>query len=1260
MALGLPEGKRLNKEQLAIECDIEIATPQGYQTLRALLDSGAERDCISQRAVVRLGLKPTEKSPLACAVNGGRISTYGIHTCETHAIDAEGEDGSSTTSFLATDIQGFDAILGFPWLKQVNPIVDWAKGSWTYRPFQVDGALEHKAAKFMKEVRRAGRMYIAYITPAGKGACIRSIHTSPQGKEVEVPNEYKDFLDVFSTDGAAALPRDARAQHEIELEEGKKPPYGPIYALSQRELEILREYLRQNLASGRIRRSTSAAGAPILFVPKADGTLRLCVDYRGLNRVTKKNRYPLPLLSEILDRVSGARYFTKLDLKDAYHRIPIAERDQWKTAFRTRYGHFKYTVMPFGLTNAPATFQAYINEALQGILDDCCVAYMDDILIYSRTAEEHATHVRSVLERLRKYSLYANLAKCEFWVQEVAFLGYRVGVAGVSMDKSKSEAIATWPRPGSFRDIQVFLGFANFYRGFIRGYSAVVAPITDLLAGMQRGKKTGPFEWNDAAERAFHTLKACFQDATVLRHFDPAKTCRIETDASKEAIGAVLSQECESPDGRKRFAPIAFLSKKHSKEQRNYGTGDQEMLAIVAAFKEWRHYLDAPAGRTVVLCDHEALQSFMTTKSLQGRQIRWAEYLAQFDFEIRYRRGKDNAAADSLSRRPDHMVRDEPDGDPLKDLVALRLRDAGEEYLERKAQCSDLRIGLLTRAMAHTVGNLDSDEVLRVVPREESSMLGASEATAPASMQRPTFPVDPDAVLEEEAVPATPEIPTSLENRMLHLQASDGWCQQREWEKDPSKKMKGEFKGDWTVDAKGLVRCNGAVYVPNDPATRAGIMRLNHDDPWQGGHFGHEKTQAMIMRYYYWPRIRADINEYIDTCDVCQRMKVPRHKPYGLLAPLPIPKGPWEDISLDFIVGLPPSMRMGVAYDSVLVIVDRFSKMVRYIPTVKEVKASEVGQLLLDEVISKFGTPRSIVSDRGSVFTSAFWGDFCYYLATRRCFSTAFHPQTDGQTERMNQTLECYLRCYIAYEQDDWASLLACAEYAANSAVSATTKSTPFELVYSFTPSLNLNVARDTQVRREQARPENQHAREAASRLEESLEAAVDLRARANASMEKYYNKKRTARTFKAGDLVRLATRNLRLRRVHKKLADKFVGPFVVEKAIGANAYRLQLPAEYGRVHPTFHVSLLEPYRAREGCEPPAAAADLDEDQFEVEEVLDEQTFDGATHFYVKWVGWDAEDNTWEPEAHMRDAVEKVREFRERRDAKKRRRVRAS
>ena len=484
-------------------------------------------------------------------------------------------------------------------------------------------------------------------------------------------------------------------------------------------------------------------------------------------------------------------------------------------------------------------------------------------------------------------------------------------------------------------------------------------------------------------------------------------------------------------------------------------------------------------------------------------------------------------------------------------------------------------------------------------------------------------------------------VPGSLMNLFLHLQSEDDWCRRKAWERHPQGKVcEAPYKGTWRVDHAGLVRCDGAVYVPRDPATKAEILRANHDDPWQGGHFGRSRTLEIIQRFYWWPGLAKDVREYCASCDVCQRMKVPRHRPYGKLAPLPQPRGPWEDISLDFIVGLPPSLSGRVACDAILVVCCRYSKMTCFIPCTGTVDAEELSVLLLNNVFSKWGIPRSIVSDRGSTFTSEYWSTLCYYLAIKRCISTAFHPQTDGQTERMNQTLECYLRCYIGYEQDDWTTLLASAEYASNNAVNATTGQTPFSMVLTFAPSMRVNLEQEELASESRAGKDRVAALEAtAKRTKAAWQAALE-------ATEKYYNKKRKDVTFQEGQLVLLASKHIRTRRASKKLADKYLGPFKVLKRVGQNAYRLELPQKYGRLHPTFHVSLLEAYRTREGVEPPEPVEIDGEEEFVVERVLDERTTkSGRVQYLVRWQGYSEADDTWEPAEHMVHAGEAIAKF---------------
>ena len=306
--------------------------------------------------------------------------------------------------------------------------------------------------------------------------------------------------------------------------------------MTQDELKALKEYIEENLTKGFIQASSSPAGAPVLFVKKADGSLRLCVDYQGLNEITIKNRYPLPLIRETLDRLAKAKWYTKLDLRWGYNQIRMAAGEEWKTAFRTRYGLFEYTVMPFGLTNAPATFQHFINDTLREYLDIFCTAYWDDILIYSDTLEEHKIHVRQVLNTLQKAGILLRSKKCEWFTQKTTYIGLIVSPEGTSMDPKKTSAVKEWSTPKNVKDVQAFLGFANFYRRLIQGFSALATPLSTLT------RKDTPFLWTVQTEAAFQALKKAFTTAPILQHFDPEKPIIVETDASDYVSAGILSQ----------------------------------------------------------------------------------------------------------------------------------------------------------------------------------------------------------------------------------------------------------------------------------------------------------------------------------------------------------------------------------------------------------------------------------------------------------------------------------------------------------------------------------------------------------------------------------------------------------------------------------------------------------------------------------------------------------------------------------------------
>jgi len=439
-----------------------------------------------------------------------------------------------------------------------------------------------------------------------------------------IPAEYHEFLPLFSEALAKNLPPHRPYDHKIPLQEGFTPPFSPLYSMSRNELHTLKEWLEENLSKGFIRASSSPVASPILFVKKTDGSLRLCVDYCGLNAGTINNRYPLLLLQETLMRLSKTKYFTTLDIRGAYNLVRMAEGEEWKTAFQMRYGLFESLVMPFRLTNAPSDFKALINDVLRAYLDDFCTAFLNDIFIYSNTLKEHKKQVYKVLKALSDAGLHLKPEKCHFHKQEVKYLGFIITTNGIRMDPEKVSCVLGWETARTVTDVQCFLGFANFYRRFIKDYSKVVMLLTRMTK--KEGGQYVPFVWGPEQQAAFDLLKKAFTSAPILRHFDYDWEIIVETDTSDYVSAGILSQH----DDDDVLHPVAFYSKKQSPAECNYEIYDKELMAIIWAFEEWRPHLEGSHHPIQVLSDHKNLEYFMSTQLLNRRQARWSEFLSRF------------------------------------------------------------------------------------------------------------------------------------------------------------------------------------------------------------------------------------------------------------------------------------------------------------------------------------------------------------------------------------------------------------------------------------------------------------------------------------------------------------------------------------------------------------------------------------------------------------------------------------------------------
>lgn len=963
-----------------------------------------------------------------------------------------------------------------------------------------------------------------------------------------VPQEYHDFLDVFDRTKADELPPHRPYDHKIELTGEGSLPRSRLRPISDWKLKEVKKYLEENLQKGFIVPSCAPYASPILFAEKKDGSLRFCVDYRKLNQLTKKDRYPLPLIEETLARVTGAKYLTRLDIIAAFNKLRMHPDSEDFTTFITSLGAYKYKVLPFGLTNGPASYQHYMNDILFDYLNEFCQAYLDDILIYSKTRKDHIRHVRLVLQRLRDAGLQVDIKKCEFSVQETAFLGLLISIDGLRMDPKKIEAIVQWTPPTNLKEVQGFVGFCNFYRRFIQDFSRIVRPLTKLT------QKDVLFDWSEACKEAFLILKKAVTEAPILRHFDRSKEAILETDSSDYVNGGILSQL----DNNGVLHPVAFYSKNLLPAECNYEIYDKELLAIIRCLENWRPELESTELPVRIFTDHKSLEYFMESKELTRRQARWSEKLADFNFKITYRPGKQNDKADALTRMPGSTP-------------------PGKEDIRQQHQNRTIL----------TPDRLDLDCVDQATPLKPSSFYGRVQEANRQSVE----------------------------------------CNEARQALAEGKPTSNGVKLAGCINTDGLIFKGNALWVPSEDQWITDVIRECHDPP-VCGHPGIRRTMELVKRHYYWYGMKASIERYIANCYSCHRSKAPRDKANGLLVPLPIPEQRWKDISLDFITGLP----MSNGQNAILAIVDRLSKERHYVPCLAHdegTSAEETAMMLLTWVFRLHGLPETIVSDRGPQFVSTVWKSLCKRLGISSNLSTAFHPQTDGQTERANQDVERQLRTYCNYMQDDWTNWLPIAEFADNNLESSSTKLTPFYANKGYHPRMNFSPD-STKYASTRERLQAAKAEDISNKMDEVLEHMKENLRVSRTSMETFANRKRKNTSYEVGDRVFLSSKNITTVRPSKKLDDKMLGPFTITKKVGLS-YQLELPVTM-KVHNVFHPSLLRkavnnPLPGQRNPPPPPVQVD-EEDEWEIDDIEDARYYRGRLQYRVKWSGFER-DLTW-------------------------------
>lgn len=813
------------------------------------------------------------------------------------------------------------------------------------------------------------------------------------------------------------------------------------------------------------------------------------------------------MVDDLLDELHGASVFTKLDLHSGYHQIRVHESDISKTAFRTHDGHYEFLVLPFGMSNAPATFQSLMNDLFREYLRKFVLVFFDDILIYSRSLEDHLQHLRIVFAVLKANSLFVKESKCSFAQSSVSYLGHIVSANGVEVDTDKINSVVHWPCPSSLKGLRGFLGLAGYYRKFVKDYGTISAPLTQLL-------KKDSFHWTDEATMAFSRLKSALTSTPVLALPDFTSTFCIESDASGLGIGVVLMQA-----GR----PIAYFSKALSGKNLSLCIHDKEMLAIVSAVQKWRHYL---LGRHFkIYTDHRSLKYFLEQRLSSFDQQKWLSKLLGYDYEIIYRSGSSNRAADALSRVHD---------------------DSGSLHVISSPTFTGI------------------DEISREC-HEDSDMRSIIDA------------------LQQNA----------------------------------------QSKRHYSYE-QGILRYKGRIVVVPSSPWCSRLLNDFHSSP-TGGHSGFLRTYKRLQQSFHWPGMKGTVKNFISYCDVCQRHKAESVSPPGLLHPLPIPDDVWLDISMDFIEGLSSSNRKSV----IMVVVDRLSKYAHFSALSHPYTAATVVDVFIRDIVKLHGLPRSIVSDRDPVFLSTFWEAFFQLQGTQLCRSSAYHPQSDGQTEVTNRTLECYLRCYASSQPHTWTKWLPWAEWWYNTTYHSSIKMTPFQALYSRPPpSVLAYVPGTTSV----------HAVDLALRdRDHVLKVLKSNLADAQSRMKHYADSKRTERSFEVDDFVFLRLQPYRqataASQSYSKLSPRFHGPFRVLAKVGSVAYKLELPPDC-RIHPVFHVSLLKKHLGT-GVIPDSRLPDFDQVlEWLPEKLLDRGLFKhrnrAITRWLIKWKGHLVEEATWE------------------------------
>ena len=962
-----------------------------------------------------------------------------------------------------------------------------------------------------------------------------------QEQKQRVLNFLSQWQSVFSQ-GPNDIGRTNLVEHEIHLET-EQPFKEPYRKIPPALLQEVREHLKEMLEIGAIRESNSPFSSNIVLVRKKDGSIRFCIDYRKLNQRTIKDAYAIPRIDDTLHLLAGSKYFSTLDLKSGYWQVELKEDDKAKTAFQAwPLGFFECNRMPFGLCNAPATFQRLMERCMGDLNLQDCLIYLDDIIIFSATFEEHLERLQAVFERLEKHNLKLKPSKCHLFKERVVYLGHVVSEAGIQADPEKIEAVKNWPIPQNTKDVRKFLGFTGYYRRFVKGYASIARPLNDLLIGhstnhaakKKSSEKATPFRWGEKQQQSFEEIISKLTNPPVLAYADYRLPFTLHTDASANGLGAVLYQK---QDGIDRV--VAYASRSLKPAEKNYPAHKLEFLALKWAVSEKFHdYLYGTKFEAVT--DNNPLTYVFTTAKLDATGQRWIAALSNYNFVIKYRSGRKNADADGLSR-----CREE----------------------ENQTICPDAfkAISLSVQVTAESCPLIESLAV------SETAHSTASAEAVPEKL------LQASGLSTKDWRKAQAEDPT-LNFIIQHL-------------KKGSRKPASQIRANPTFDARyfkdweKLYLCQDVLYRKGNvshqefqqlvvPLSLQGeIFRALHDDL---GHQGRDRTTSLIKQRFFWPGIDSFVKDKVRSCDRCIRRKTKA----GISAELVniVSTAPMEIVCVDYL----SLERSKGGFENVLVITDHFSRYAQAFPT-KNQTARTTARVLFDQFIVHYGFPARIHSDQGQNFESKLIQELCLIAGVEKSHTTPYHAMGNGQVERFNQTLLQMLGTLEEYQKSDWKAHVPTLVHAYNATIHDSTGYSPYFLMYGRHPRLAIDAFLGLSPDALSATRQTEFVRKLQERLHFAYQTAQKSAQKSAAKHKANYDLNVRNSALKPGD--RVLVRNVGLRG-KQKLADRWERhPYVVKAQPNPDipVYEVQHENTRARKTKVLHRNLLLPF----SCLPP-------------------------------------------------------------------------